>query len=109
MVSAAYQIDGTVGKRFFVHGPEAMSMKEAMERYCQAFHPEVESVSVMPVEAARTVARSTGNQMLGFFAELMAYFDQAGEPGDPAEANALLGAPATTLEAWIERRKAQTE
>jgi uncharacterized protein YbjT (DUF2867 family) len=108
MVSAAYQIDGTVGKRFFVHGPEAMSMKEAMERYCQAFHPEVESVSVMPVEAARAVAKSSGNQMLGFFAELMAYFDQVGEMGDPAEANQLLGAPATTLDAWIEQAKAGT-
>jgi uncharacterized protein YbjT (DUF2867 family) len=108
MVSAAYQLEEAVGKRFFVHGPEAMSMKEAMERYCQAFHPEVESVSVMPVKAARAVARSSGNQMLGFFAELMAYFDQVGEMGDPAEANQLLGAPATTLDAWIEQAKAGT-
>jgi hypothetical protein len=46
--------------------------------------------------------------MLGFFAELMAYFEQAGEMGDPAEANRLLGAPATTLDAWIEQRKAGT-
>ena len=44
--------------------------------------------------------------MLGMFAELMAYFDQVGEMGDPAEANRLLGAPATTLEAWIAQRKA---
>jgi hypothetical protein len=41
----------------------------------------------------------------GFFAELMAYFDQVGEMGDPAEANRLLGEPATTLDAWIEQRQ----
>lgn len=104
MVSTAYQIEEAANKRFFVHGPEAMTMKEAMERYCQAFHPEVGSVSVMPVDTARGVAKSTGNQMLGFFAELMAYFDQAGELGDPAEANELLGAPKTTLDAWMAQR-----
>ena len=48
----------------------------------------------------------TGNQMLGFFAGLMAYFEKAGEPGDPTEANQLLGAPATTLEAWMAARGA---
>ena len=108
MVSVAYQLEETANKRFFVHGPEAMTMKEALERYCQAFHPEVESVSVMPVDTARAIAKSTGNQMLGIFAELMAYFDQVGEMGDPVKANQLLGAPATTLDAWIEQRKTRT-
>ena len=108
MVSSAYQLEEAANKRFFVHGPEAMPMKEALERYCRAFHPEVASVSVMPVDAARALAKSTGNQMLGFFAELMAYFDKVGEMGDPSEANQLLGAPATTLDAWIEQRKAGT-
>ena len=108
MVSTAYRLREAAGQRFYVYGPEAMTMKEAMERYCRAFHPGVESVSVMPVEAARAMATSSGNQMLGFFAELMAYFDQVGEMGDPAEANQLLGAPATTLDAWIDQTKAGT-
>jgi len=103
MVSTAHQIEEAANKRLFVHGPEAMTMKEALERYCRTFCPEVESVSVMPVDTARAVAKSSGNQLLGFFAELMAYFDQAGEMGDPTEANQLLGAPETTLDAWIER------
>jgi hypothetical protein len=42
-----------------------------------------------------------------FFAELMAYFDQVGEMGDPAKANGLPGAPATMLDAWIEQRTAR--
>jgi len=106
MVSTAYQKEEAAGKKLFVHGPQLVTMKEALERYCRVFHPEVESVSVMPIDAARAAAKSSGNQMLGFFAELMAYFEKAGEPGDPTEANQLLGAPQTTLEAWIEAQKA---
>jgi NADH dehydrogenase len=107
MISNAYRCEEAAGKKLFVHGPEAMTTVEALERYCQAFHPEVESVPLMPIEAARATAASTGNQMLGFFAELMAYFEQVGEMGDPAEADQLLGAPTTTLDAWIEQRKAR--
>jgi uncharacterized protein YbjT (DUF2867 family) len=109
MVSAAYRLEAAAYQRFVVHGPEAMTMVEALERYCQAFHPEVESISPMPVGAARAVAASTGNRALQFFAELMAYFDQVGELGDPAEANRLLGAPATTLETWIARQRARAQ
>jgi NADH dehydrogenase len=106
MISNAYQLEAAANRKLFVHGPEAVTTVEALERYCRAFHPEVESVPLMPIEAARAMAASTGNQMLGFFAELMAYFERVGEMGDPTEANELLGAPETTLDAWIEQHKA---
>jgi NADH dehydrogenase len=108
MVSAAYQMEAAANKRLYVYGPEAMTMLEALERYCRAFHPEVESVPVMPIEAAQASAEATGNQMLGFFAGLMAYFEKAGEPGDPSEANQLLGGPETSLDAWMAARGAGT-
>jgi uncharacterized protein YbjT (DUF2867 family) len=108
MISAAYQAEEAANRKLFIHGPEAMTTVEALERYCRAFHPKVESVPLMPIEAARATAASTGNQMLGYFAEMMAYFEKVGEMGDPGEANNLLGAPETTLDAWIEQRKAQT-
>lgn len=107
MVSNAYQREEAMNQRLVIHGLQAMTMVEAMERYCQAFHPEVESVSMMPIDAAKSMAASTGNDMLMFFAELMAYFDKVGEMGDPAEANQLLGAPTTTLDEWIKKRKVQ--
>jgi NADH dehydrogenase len=107
MVSDAYQREDAANKKLFVYGPEVITTVEALERYCRAFHPDVESVTLMPIEAARGMAASTGNPMLGFFAELMAYFEKVGEPGNPAEANELLGAPRTTLDAWIEQRKAE--
>ena len=107
MVSTAYQREEAANQRFFVHGPEGVPVKEALERYRRAFHPEIESVSVMPIDTARAIASSSDNKMLGFFAELMAYFKKVGEPGDPTEANQILGAPTTTLDAWIKRRKAR--
>ena len=79
-----------------------------MQRYAQLV-VSLEQLGVDLVEAARGVAKSTGNQMLGFFAELMAYFDRVGELGNPDETNQLLGAPETTLDAWIEQRKIATE
>jgi uncharacterized protein YbjT (DUF2867 family) len=109
MISNAYQREEAANKRFFVHGPEAITMKEALERYCQAFHPEIESVSVMPINMARAMAASTGNDMLKFYAEVMAYFDKVGELGDPTEANRILGAPTITLDEWLEKRKARLD
>ena len=104
MVANAYQSKTAVGKRLYVHGPEPLTMKEALERYCATFYPEIESVMVMPIDFARKTAEASGNMALGFFAELMAYFQKVGEPGDPAQANQLLGAPTTTLDAWIEQQ-----
>jgi uncharacterized protein YbjT (DUF2867 family) len=104
MVSAAFRVEAAAGKRLYVHGPEALTMREALERYCRAEHPGVE-VTVMPIDAARAAARATGNAMLGFMADLMAYFDRAGELGDSAEADRLLGPNTVDLDGWITRRR----
>jgi NADH dehydrogenase len=105
MVSAAYQKEEAVNKRFYVHGPEAITMKEALERYCRIFHPDIKAVSVMPVWLAKLMGTLARNEMLKFASTMMAYFDKAGELGDPTEANQILGAPKTTLDAWMEQKK----
>lgn len=105
MVATAYRREEAANKRLFVHGPEALTLKEALERYCRAFHPEIESVSVMPIWLARVIATVTRNEEMKFAVTLFSYFDKAGEMGDPTEAKRLLGAPTTTLDAWIEQRK----
>lgn len=104
MVSTAYQREKAANKRLYIHGPEAIQIKAALERYCQACHPEIGSVSVLPIWLTKVMAFVTRNDMLKFAGELMAYFDQVGELGDPTEANQLLGAPATTLDEWIAQR-----
>jgi uncharacterized protein YbjT (DUF2867 family) len=105
MAANAFKTEETIGKRLFIHGPEAIIMKDAIERYCRAFHPEIASVKVIPVWAAKVMATIMHNDMLKFFAEIMAYFDKVGERGDATEANRLLGAATKTLDTWINQRK----
>ena len=105
MVSAAYRSDEAAGRRLWIHGPEAILLREALDRYRQALHPEIDATSAMPAWMARALGVVTRNAPLRAAAELMAYFDRVGEPGDPAEANRMLGAPATTLDAWLQARR----
>ena len=105
MVSTAYRTDEAAGKRVYVHGPEAILMRDALARYCTALHPEIARVSTLPTWLGRIIATVTRNVMLRFACDLMAYFERVGEPGDPMEANRLLGAPTTTLDAWLAERR----
>jgi len=109
MVSSAYQNEEVANKRFYVYGPEAMTMTETIQRYCQTFHPEVEKISVMPIWLAKVIASLTRNEDMKFAANLMGYFNKTAEVGDASEANSILGAPSITLEAWMETRKLKGE
>lgn len=105
IVAAAYQSDDGVNKRLFVYGPEAMTMTEAIKRYCNVMHPDVKKISIMPVFLAKLIAVLTKNEKMKFAANLMGYFNKTAEVGDATETGALLGVPATTLATWIENRK----
>jgi uncharacterized protein YbjT (DUF2867 family) len=101
MVSRAFRVEEAAGRRLFVHGPQGLTMRAAVERFCRAVHPDIDQVSVMPLAQTRAVAEATDDDVLRFMVELMGYFDQAGERGDPADANRLLGPPTMTLDAWL--------
>ena len=109
MVSRAFKNEDAAGKRLYIHGPEALPMKEALERYCRVFHPELKKVSVMPVGVAKILGKLLRNDMLKFFTEIMAYFDKVGELGDATEANRILGRATTTLEVWMDQKKKSQE
>lgn len=100
MVAASYRDDRALGKRLFVHGPEDVTLEEALVRFGRACHPGLE-VMRMKLWQARLVARLPGREKLRYVTRLIAYFDKVGELGDPTEANALLGAPSITLEEWF--------
>lgn len=106
MVTTAYNLPEAAGKRFFVFGPEAMTMKEALLRYCTLLHRKTD-ITCIPLWAMRLMGYLVFDRRIRFVADLMEFFSQAGEMGDPTEANRLLGAPTTTLEQWCQRRRAQ--
>jgi len=107
MVSKAYATDEAANGRFYIHGPEALTISEALARYCDALYPGYGKVSSMPIWLAKLMGTATGNDMLKYAAGLMAYFEKAPELGDPTEANRILGAPTTTLDDWIAARQAE--
>ncbi len=106
MVSTAYGLGEAANKRFLVLGPEAISMHEALRRYCAVFHPDIKQVSTMPIWLVKLLATITRNQELKSAGELMSYFEKVGEGSHPANVNGILDAPTTTLDSWLERRKA---
>ncbi len=106
MVSTAYGIGGDATGRFIVHGPEAIQMREALQRYCAAFHPEVREVTSMPFWLVKLLAAVTRNHGLKGAGELMSYFEKVGEGDQKPSVNCVLGTPATTLDRWLQDRKA---
>jgi uncharacterized protein YbjT (DUF2867 family) len=105
MVSNAYLLGEEATGRFVVHGPEAISMHEALRRYCAAFHPDIKEVSSMPFWLVKLLATLTGNRELKGAGELMSYFEKVGEGNNFPEVNDILGAPTITLDKWLEMKK----
>jgi hypothetical protein len=105
MVSCAYQSESAVNKRLVIHGPEGYSFPDALLRYCAVFHPEVTKISSMPVWLVKAMAALMRNNLMKFGADLAGYFDRVGELGNPTEANARLGAPAITLDEWLNKKQ----
>ena len=109
MVSQAYRTDAAANRRFYVYGPEALTMVEALEIYRAAAKPDIERVTVLPIEVAREQAKASDNRVLAMMADMLSYFDAVGDLGDPAEATEILGPATTTLEQWIGERSTAAE
>jgi NADH dehydrogenase len=105
MVSTAFRTPEAANKTFYVHGPEGLTMRQALEFYCGRVRPGVR-VSSAPLWFLSLVARVTRNDTMQSAVGLMRYFEKVPEQGDPTEANALLGAPATTLAEWCQKQQA---
>jgi uncharacterized protein YbjT (DUF2867 family) len=104
MVSRALTTPESAGQRLDVHGPEALTIADALRIYCEQLTTGAQVVTrplwFMTV-LDRTVLRG---QLRGTLA-LMRALQQSGERGDPTQANQLLGAPTTTLLQWCEQQR----
>lgn len=105
MVSKAHAMPETMNKDLYVYGPEACTMQEALRRYCAIVHPEVK-VSSLPLPIASFLARFGGQNEIAGVLPFFRYSAKAREAGSSQVADALLGAPATTLEQFARNRKA---
>lgn len=105
MIVHAYNQDNNESQRIVVLGPQAIPMKEAMERYCAAIHPQIKKVSITPVWVIKIIAALSRNSELKFVGEMMGYFEKAGTDTKYHDGFKTFPAPQTTLAQWIETQK----
>ncbi|MCP5094937.1 MAG: NAD(P)H-binding protein [Chloroflexi bacterium] len=105
MVSKAYQLPAAANQTFYVGGPEAMSMTEAVTLYCQLVRPDV-SVSQLPVWLFSLMATLSRDGSMKDIGRFMAYSATLTEPNKFQAANSLLGTPQTTFREWCEKETA---
>jgi uncharacterized protein YbjT (DUF2867 family) len=105
MVAEAYSTAGAENRVYFVYGPERYTMKEMLEKYCKALHPEIKSVGETPLLPLKIIAFFTGNRKLKFAASLFSYFEKVKEPEVPEKELAILGRPATEFDKWVSSKE----
>jgi uncharacterized protein YbjT (DUF2867 family) len=105
MVSKAYATPGAANKTLHVFGPQPWTMRQALQTYCTIARPDAK-VGAIPFWMASLIAGLSRDRELEAVLPFFRYSEKIAEEGDPAEANALLGAPTTTLEQWCKARAA---
>ena len=105
MVADAYSTAGAENRIYYVYGPERYTMKEMLEKYCSALHPEIKSVGETPLLPLKIIAFLTRNRQLKFAASLFGYFEKVHEPEVPEADLALLARPATDFDTWVRSKK----
>lgn len=108
MVARAFETPAAAGQTLTVAGPEALTLREALTRYVALAHPGL-AVNTLPLWLAGLFAALSPKGELAARLPFFRYTEQVGESGDPAPANALLGAPRLTLEAWTRQRLAEAD
>ena len=101
MVADAYSTAGAENRIYYVYGPERYTMKEMLEKYCNALHPEIKSVGETPLLPLKIIAFLTRNRQLKFTASLFGYFGKVHEPEVPEAALAAPGRPTTDFNTWL--------
>jgi NADH dehydrogenase len=103
MVSRSLSTPEAGGKHLDVHGPQAFTIPEALQIYCDRVATGTRVVT-MPLWFMTILDRTVLHGELRGTLGLMRALQESGERGDPTEANRLLGAPSITLAEWCERR-----
>jgi uncharacterized protein YbjT (DUF2867 family) len=99
-VSHSYQMEAAARKTFVINGPAAMTIPDALKRYCDVVHPGVK-VATMPIWFGNLLAVILKSASMKDFVKMMAYFDKSPKASAPNGAELILGAQKTTLEEWL--------
>lgn len=101
MVSKAYVTPAVANKTLHIFGPQPWTTRQALETYRSIVRPDAK-VGTIPFWMASIIAGLSRDKTLQAVLPFFRYSEKVAEAGDPGEANALLGAPTTTLEQWCQ-------
>jgi uncharacterized protein YbjT (DUF2867 family) len=107
MVSRTLATPESAGKHLDVHGPEAVTIADALRIYCARLAPGTQVVT-RPLWFMTVLDRTVLHGQLRGTLELMRVLQRFGERGDPSQANQLLGPPTTTLLQWCQQQRSRT-
>jgi uncharacterized protein YbjT (DUF2867 family) len=107
MASRSFRTPEAANRTFFVHGPEAITIPEALRLYCSLVEPGKRVVS-MPLGFMSLIDVLFMRRQLRSTLQLMRVMQRVGERGDPSEANEVLGTPPTTLRQGCEKQQVRS-
>jgi uncharacterized protein YbjT (DUF2867 family) len=101
LVAKAYSTPQAANKTLYVCGPQSLTMREALQVLQRTACPGYRFI-YLPIWAARIIAWAGKRRELQSVLPFFEYCEKvkAFLSGSADEANAMLGAPATTLETW---------
>ncbi len=98
-VARAFAIPAGANRDFYLHGPDELTLQQALGIYRQIVAPNKRLVTI-PLPVMSTIDRFFMGGKLAPNLQIMHLLARLGERGDPTAANELLGAPTTTVESW---------
>ena len=107
MVSRSFWTPEAENRQFFVQGPEAITIQDALRLYCSLVEPGKRVVS-MPLWFMSIVDALFMRRQLRGTLQLMRVMQRVGEQGDSSDTDTVLGAPTTTLNQWCEQQRAHS-
>jgi len=105
IVSNSYSNPASDNKIFYLHGVEKLNYKDALNKYIEALHPEVEKISTFSFATANIIGTLFGKKAMKDSAKMYAYFEKTPEMGDPSETFKIFGKPEFTIDQWLEMMK----
>jgi uncharacterized protein YbjT (DUF2867 family) len=106
LVCRAITSPTAAGHRFYVKGPQALTLPEALATYCAALAPGTR-VSTVPLPVMAAADRLALHGTLHRTIDTMRLLHRLGEVGDSTECDAILGRCPTTLVQWCHQRTRQ--
>lgn len=98
-VAHAFGTPADANRDFYIHGPEQLTLHQALATYRQIVAPDKRLVTI-PLPIMATIDRFFMGGKLAPNLQIMRLLARIGERGDPTAATDLLGAPTTTVQAW---------